>query len=326
MKTQKGLVSILTPAYNASQYIHRLLESVLMQDYPEIEMIVIDDGSTDNTMEVIRSFASKFQERGYSITYETQDNAGQSMAINNGLKYVNGAYLIWPDSDDFFRLSNSISKMVMALDDTDDSYGMVRCRNQFIKEGTLSDLTGGFRYTNEESLFLPFINGEEFGGGAGIYMVKTAALDKVIPCRDIYTGRRPQNCQLLEPLFYSYKCKTLNERLINILVRTDSHSHEEKPYDGQLDDIQGYIDIHTNTLERMTNLPAKELENYIQIVNLRFLNDKLALALNYNKCRDVRKFAKEIKRRGGNISLRKRAKILMSYCPPLLRLLSWIIK
>ena len=142
-----------------------------------------------------------------------------------------------------------------------------------------------------------------------------SAFDKVIPCRDIYTGRRPQNCQLLEPLFYSYKCKTLNEHLINILVRKNSHSHEKKTYNGQLDDIQGYIDIYTNTLERMTNIPAKELENYLQVVYLRFLNDKLTLALNYNKCSDVRKFAKEIKSRGGHVSYRKRMLILLSYFP-----------
>lgn len=321
-----GKVSIITPCYNSAGYIHRLLESILIQDYPDIELFAIDDGSTDKTREIIESFIPVFTEKGYTLTYIYQENAGQAAAINRGLKLVTGEFLTWPDSDDYYRCSNSISKLVSGFSQSNDSFGLVRCKCVFIEENSLHELGEGFKYINSEHLFLPFLTGEEFGGGAGVYMVKMSSFDNAVTNRDIYVGRQAQNCQLLEPLFYHYRCKTINEPLINILVRKNSHSHTVKPYDGQLDDIQGYIDIHTNTLKRMTNLPAKELENYIQIVNLRFLNDKLALALNFNKCSDVRKFAKEIKRCGGNISLRKRAKILMSYCPPMLRLLSWFMK
>ena len=65
---QKGLVSLLTPCYNAGHLIHRLLDSVLNQTYPFIEMIVIDDGSTDNSEQVIRSYISRFEERGYILS------------------------------------------------------------------------------------------------------------------------------------------------------------------------------------------------------------------------------------------------------------------
>ena len=321
-----GLVSIITPCYNCEKYIHRLMDSILLQDYPHIEMFAVDDGSTDNTKEVIESYIPKFQEKGYELTYIFQENAGQAAALNRGLKRVTGEFLTWPDSDDFFRCRNSISKLVSVFRQSNDSYGLVRCKCVFIEENSLRELGEGFKYKNSEHLFLPFLTGDEFGGGAGVYMVRMSAFDKTVTGRDIYVGRRAQNCQLLESLFYYYRCKTINEPLINILVRRDSHSHTVKSYEGQLDDIQGYIDIHTNTLERMANIPAKELENYLQIVNLRFLNDKLALALNYNKCRDVRKFAKEIKGRGGNVSFRKRTKILLSYCPPLLKLLTWFMK
>ena len=55
---QKGLVSILTPCYNTGSIVHRLLDSILAQDYPSIEMFAINDGSTDNTEVVIKSYIS----------------------------------------------------------------------------------------------------------------------------------------------------------------------------------------------------------------------------------------------------------------------------
>ena len=61
----KGLVNILTPAYNCASLITRLLDSVLEQTYPNIEMFVVDDGSTDDTANVVKSYINKFLDRGY---------------------------------------------------------------------------------------------------------------------------------------------------------------------------------------------------------------------------------------------------------------------
>ena len=322
----KGLVSIITPCYNSAGYIHRLLDSVLMQDYPKIEMFAIDDGSTDNTKEVLESYIPKFAYKGYALTYIFQENAGQAAAVNRGLKLVTGEFLTWPDSDDFYRCSNSISKLVSGFRQSNDNYGLVRCKCVFIEENSLRELGEGFKYINSEHLFLPFLTGDEFGGGAGVYMVRMSAFDNAVPDRDIYVGRRAQNCQLLEPLYYFYRCKTINEPLINILVRKDSHSHTARSYEGQLDDIQGYIDIHTNTLSRMSCLSKSELEKYIHIVNLRFLNDKLTLALNFDRYEDARRFARELKKQGGVLSQGKRMKLILSYFPPALRMAKWLQK
>lgn len=64
---QKGLVSIITPCYNTGGVIHRLLDSVLEQDYPSISMLVIDDGSADNSKEVILSYIPLFEKKGYNF-------------------------------------------------------------------------------------------------------------------------------------------------------------------------------------------------------------------------------------------------------------------
>ena len=66
---EKELISILTPSYNNGDIIHRLLDSILMQTYQKIEMFVIDDGSTDNTKEVILKYIDKFSKRGIVLNY-----------------------------------------------------------------------------------------------------------------------------------------------------------------------------------------------------------------------------------------------------------------
>ena len=70
---KKGLVSVITPCFNTGDYLHWLLDSVLEQTYPYIQMIVVDDGSTDNSRQIIESYVPKFNDRGYSLEYVYQE-------------------------------------------------------------------------------------------------------------------------------------------------------------------------------------------------------------------------------------------------------------
>lgn len=89
------LVSVIIPAYNCSDWISDTLESVLNQDYQNIEIIVIDDGSTDNTRNIVCSFGKK-------VKYFYKINGGQSSARNLGIKYALGKYIAFIDSDDLW--------------------------------------------------------------------------------------------------------------------------------------------------------------------------------------------------------------------------------
>lgn len=113
-------MSVLTPCYNDAKFIAKLIRSVLNQDYPNIEMIVIDDGSTDDSANIIKSFIPKFKAKGFSLKYFYQKNQGQSVAINNGLKKVCGQFLVWPDSDDCYSSPSAIGKMAQVLIDKPD--------------------------------------------------------------------------------------------------------------------------------------------------------------------------------------------------------------
>lgn len=90
------LVSVVIPTYNKAQYLKKAIESVLNQTYKAIEMIIIDDGSTDNTQQVVKSFNDP------KIIYIWQKNKGPAAAKNTGIKKAQGKYIAFLDSDDLW--------------------------------------------------------------------------------------------------------------------------------------------------------------------------------------------------------------------------------
>lgn len=89
------LVSVIMPAYNTACYIREAINSVLDQDYPRKELIVIDDGSTDGTLDVLRSYGDR-------ITLLQQRNQGSAVARNAGLEVARGEFIAFLDSDDIW--------------------------------------------------------------------------------------------------------------------------------------------------------------------------------------------------------------------------------
>jgi glycosyltransferase involved in cell wall biosynthesis len=101
------LVSVIVPNYNYLRYIDKCLESALNQDYPNIEVIVVDDGSTDGSLEYLGGLGS-------SIKVIQQKNQGVSVARNNGLFESSGEFIAFLDADDFWD-SSKISKQMNIL-------------------------------------------------------------------------------------------------------------------------------------------------------------------------------------------------------------------
>lgn len=106
---QEGpLVTVVTPAYNAGPYIKDTIESVLRQTYRNFELFIVDDGSTDNTADVIRTFSDP------RIKYVYQKNSGQSAARNAAIAAARGTYIALLDADDLFypeKLARQVAYM-----------------------------------------------------------------------------------------------------------------------------------------------------------------------------------------------------------------------
>ncbi len=116
----KPLVSIVIPAYNASDYVREAVDSALNQTYKPIEVIVVDDGSTDGTSRILESYS-----KSGKIIYIRQGNKGLAGARNAGIKVAKGSYIALLDADDIF-LRERISKQVAALE-ANSGFGVCYC-------------------------------------------------------------------------------------------------------------------------------------------------------------------------------------------------------
>lgn len=108
-------VSIIIPAYNAAPFIENCVNSILSQSYGDFEIVVVNDGSTDNTLEILESL----QKKDGRIKIFSQENGGVSRARNTGLKYAQGELLTFVDADDALT-PNALQNMISFMDDSTD--------------------------------------------------------------------------------------------------------------------------------------------------------------------------------------------------------------
>ena len=285
---QKELVSLLTPMYNTEKYVHRLLDSVLRQTYPSIEMIVIDDGSTDNSRDVVSQYMDSFKSKGYILKYAYQENSGQSLAIKNGLQMISGEYLAWPDSDDFYATDDAIARMVDVLSHSTEEFQMVRTQETLVEDGTLKPIGLFGKDANEEepqSLFYDCLYAENgFFFCPGAYLVRTSTLYKLTSF-NIYTDKNAgQNWQLMLPILYKYRCKTIKEPLYNVVVRQSSHSRGQyQGYDALETKFASYYATQVETLNRIEGMPDEEVKNHERRLKEKYARQLFKMAITANR-------------------------------------------
>jgi glycosyltransferase involved in cell wall biosynthesis len=113
MKQDFPLVTVITPSYNRADYLEQTILSVLEQDYPNIQYIVLDDGSTDNTVDILKKYDSQ-------IEWKHQENVGEQRTVNLGFKMAKGDFVCFVNSDDPLY-PGAIFKFVEALQNNPDA-------------------------------------------------------------------------------------------------------------------------------------------------------------------------------------------------------------
>lgn len=324
---QKGLVSILTPCYNTGAIVHQLLDSILSQDYPSIEMYAINDGSNDNTEEVIKSYIPKFESKGYRLTYIYQDNSGQSAAINNGLKLVNGEFLMWPDSDDYYIKDNAISTLVKTLSSLPQEYAAVRALPVFVSEFDGKEISWNSisPELSESNQFVNCLNSQNFIWPPVNYVIRMDLFDKVCPKREIYVEKNAgQNWQMLLPLLYTYKCHTINENLCHVLARETSHSRGQyKTFEQSYARINSYCNTIVATLDTISSMPEDEREAYKRQIRVKYKMQELNLAFEHKKSKEKKRIIDELDSMGVTVPLIYTFKLWLKYTK-IGKCLSWL--
>lgn len=135
LNTKMPLVSVCIPAYNHEQYIAEAIESVIAQSYNNIELIIINDGSQDQTDNIILSFNAKCKKRFLRYEYRKRNNKGISATLNECLNWSSGYFFTTIASDDII-LPKKIEYLVSILNNTDDSYAIAFGNALFINDNS----------------------------------------------------------------------------------------------------------------------------------------------------------------------------------------------
>jgi len=135
------LVSVITPSYNQGKFIRETIDSILNQDYPNLEHIVVDGGSTDQTVSILQEYARK----DLRFRYVSEPDNGQSHAINKALAMARGEIVGWLNSDDTY-VPGAVRKAVLALQ-KQPACGMIHGHCQVIDESGVAYST----FTSEQA-------------------------------------------------------------------------------------------------------------------------------------------------------------------------------
>ncbi|GIK40756.1 MAG: hypothetical protein BroJett011_45890 [Chloroflexota bacterium] len=253
-----ALVSIIIPTYNHAHFLGEALQSSLAQDYPRTEIIIIDDGSTDNTAEVVQPFLTHPQ-----IKYIFQENRGLSAARNRGFAESQGQYLNFLDADDTMHPSK-VSKQVELLEHNPD-VAFVYCDTHFVnREGEAFDphmSVGLARKKLEGDIFDSLILGGYFPVHS--VLIRRSALEQV--------GLFDESLRSLEDFHLwlrlaaeGFQAKYLDEKLVSYRKYSSSMSQNELTMRSTYDLVMHKI-IHHH--------PARLAQGIINVVNF---NEELA--------------------------------------------------
>ncbi|WP_404786460.1 glycosyltransferase family 2 protein [Altericista sp. CCNU0014] len=216
------LVSVIIPAYNAEVFIARTLQSVLAQTYRHLEVLVVDDGSTDRTAAIVESIAR--QDRRAILLQ--QENAGVAAARNLALARAKGALIAPIDADDLWFPEN-LEKQVNCLMRASESVGLIYSWSVDIDEADLP--SGGFHAAQIEGAVYATLICHNFIGNASATLMRRTCIESVGGYRCEFKQQNAQGCEdwdLYLRIAERYQFGVVPEFLVGYRKISDSMSRD----------------------------------------------------------------------------------------------------
>ncbi len=257
--TSPPLVSVVIPAYNTELFIGGTLNSVLSQTYRNIEILVVDDGSQDNTADIVKQMSAKDNR----IILLHQANSGTAAARNLAIENARGEYIAPIDADDIW-LPINLEKQVACMSDSGPSVGVVYAWSVDIDEN--GSPTGEFRACKIEGEVYATLLCHNFIGNASSSLIRRLCLDKVGHYSRNFMRQGAQGCEdweLYLRISKYYQFRVVPEFLIGYRRSANSMSSDcdamEKSHQLMLHILQ---QEHTDTLPVFSRLSTVNLYLY----------------------------------------------------------------
>lgn len=276
---KEKLVSILIPCYNDELYLEECLKAILNQTYSNIEVIIVNDGSTDDSEKIMDKYQKEFLRKKKRFTKINQKNQGQASACNTGLKSVRGEYLYWQDADDVIE-KNTIKTLVDFLEKHKE-YDLVRGNAAIRKEEDFQKVVSIHKPIQplEENVFEEFLYEKGTWCFSGIFMVRMSHFDKCNPKRNLYESQGGQNYQILLPILYKAKCGYVDQVVYNYRISSSSHSHSIKTKKEQIKRWNIHQKTILKTLNQMKKMSFKDKIYYKYRTRIKYLNKEIRLMI-----------------------------------------------
>lgn len=266
------LVSVIVPVYNVENYINKCIESIAGQTYKNLEICLVDDGSTDSSGE----YCDKWAKNDSRIKVAHQKNLGVSAARNKGLEISNGEWIVFIDSDDYVE-----STYIETLLELNYFYntGISCCRNQLEQDG---------QDQNRKVKSIVFMNSKEYKATMWRYMFDRKLFSGI----SFPVGKTSEDIAVLYKLIYRTNYVAVSEKkLYNVRVREDGlnyHKYEINQCDiDRIDILQEKAEFFDEKCEKKLadNAWKDYLANILLVYNSRdaelFQVDKNSLLKKY---------------------------------------------
>ncbi len=244
----KPLVTLAAPVFNSMPYLKDFLNCLEQQTWRPLEVILVDDGSTDDSAACLRDYKVRLEAAGISVKLLFCSHKGQAAAMNAALPLITGEFFTWCDADDLLSYDSIEKKALWLLNHTD--VGMVRS-NGIVMDADKNVILGESALEADRSqnnIFEELILDKTYCY-AGCYMIRTELFFKGYPSKKMPESPEGQNLQLLLPSASRSECGYLDEKLHTYCRRHTGHSSRSRSYRENLQRIENFTALRLAILE-----------------------------------------------------------------------------